>query len=379
MKSGCPHPAALGPLDLYAWFALVAAAVAVATGAYVVLVRPRDRVNRSLGGFFIVGGLIMGASRVVWIVPWENVAHALAVLDTVLGIPIAAAYMLLIGVAIRSPLAAPFRHPRVRIAILVATCALALALVAFPDLYVVDFRPSEEWRWDWTGTWISHTLFYVGPLAALYALAAAIDAHRRAPARSAERARTLLYLRTFGILDGAGAAVIIVTPLLPWESLRLGLGYLGLPVILLLVYPAVAYAVLRKQVIEIDLRLRGVTRRGVLLAAFAVAFWLGEQIIQPLIPVQGPVWGLLSAAALTVAFRPLDRAAERLADRLFPGVSSSSQYLDERRSEVYAAAVESATNEDGVIDGRGRAILDKLRVRLGLTPEQAQQLEANVA
>lgn len=365
----------MDPLVVEAIVAFAGGALCVATGIGVLLVRPASRVNRAVATFFVTGGLTIVPARMSVVVESEGIMRLLAQLDAGFGTAILAAYLLLVGVTLRTPLAAPFRVPWVR-GVLWAIIPVGLAAPFLaPDLYVVGLERAPH-DWAWSAGPILSGVIALEAVVALFALVCAVDTVRRAARGTPERSRARGYLLTFGVLDGFGAALLVLMNTLQPSPFQQFLQEDALAILVVLVYPALAYQVVRRQVVDLDLHVRLTVKRSGIVAAFAAAFWLGEQLLQQLIPVQGFVLGLASAAVLALAFRPLERACARLADRLVPAAGTP---VDARKLDVYRAAVESAWEEDGRLDERSRALLERLRAKLGVPLHDAQRLEAEVA
>jgi uncharacterized membrane protein YebE (DUF533 family) len=135
------------------------------------------------------------------------------------------------------------------------------------------------------------------------------------------------------------------------------------------------YAILRQQLLGIELKLKWTLRRGALAAIILAAFFVVSQLVQTF--VGGFVPGLAGAAVaglLLFAITPLQRFADRLADKAMPGVADTKEYRTVRKREVYRAAVESAM-EDGVITAKERGVLATLADQLGLGAKEAHDVE----
>lgn len=361
----------------YALVAVLGSVLCASIGAVVLAVRPRASTNRSVGAFFVTGGLVLATGRIGALLPAGAVdaARLLALANSGLGLALLPVYLLLLGAVVRTPLSAPFRPRGVRISLGVLTVALTLAPFLAPSLFIPGFAVLPDGTPTWDDTWASLVAFWVGPLAALFAVACTLDAVRRAPRGSPQRARAKGYALSFGILDGAGALVMVAVALSS-GSLHAFLDVAGLPLVVVVMYPIMAHALLKRQVVDLDLRIRVGLKRSTLAACFGAAFWLGEQTLQQFIPVQGFWLGLACAAALALAFRPLERAVDRILQRALP---ASARRPDERALDVYRAALETAWEERGAPDPGTRAFLDRLRAKLDVSADDAARLEAQVA
>ncbi len=135
-----------------------------------------------------------------------------------------------------------------------------------------------------------------------------------------------------------------------------------------------AYGVLRVQLFDLDLKLKFALRQSTVGAAIAGAFFLGSELLEGLVPVEGTILGLLSAGVIVALLKPVQAVAERFAGRIMTGVSDHPSYLEGQKHQVYRAALEGAL-EDGSISDRERSILDRLRDQLGIDSEIARTLE----
>lgn len=115
-----------------------------------------------------------------------------------------------------------------------------------------------------------------------------------------------------------------------------------------LTFPVVAtYALLRHRLLGLDVKLRFAISRSTIAAAFVATFFIASEGAQ-IVFGQGNEWvGLFAAGALVFAMAPLQRAAERLAERAVP-IAPQAPGSDGSRLDVYRHAVGHAL--------RGRAI-----------------------
>ena len=77
---------------------------------------------------------------------------------------------------------------------------------------------------------------------------------------------------------------------------------------------------------------------------------------------------------VAVLLRPAQTVAERIVAKLMPNVNPNDAYLEERRSAIFRAALESATI-DGEISRDERKMLDRLQSELSLDAGLAGRLE----
>lgn len=214
-------------------------------------------------------------------------------------------------------------------------------------------------------------------LVILLGLAITIEAYVRAPRGSAQRGKAGWFLLAFGLHDvyyGYRVAVLAfvqagdplggswITPTVLY----------GRPISLIVWAALLAYGILRYQVVDIDVRLKRGTGRAIVLAAVAATFFVASELAEAVLPIDGLVPGIVAAALLALGFLPLQRATGRLLDRLVPPATSSQR--DQRREDIYADAVEAALLDKGLTADE-RAVLNRLRLRLGLDSRQATVVE----
>ncbi|MCA1814700.1 MAG: TerB family tellurite resistance protein [Halobacteriales archaeon] len=137
-----------------------------------------------------------------------------------------------------------------------------------------------------------------------------------------------------------------------------------------------AYAILRHQLLDIDVKVRWGIRQSTLAGAFIGVFFVVSEGAQTVLSSQyGPILGIVATGGLVFALAPLQRAAERVASAAVPGAKPVGAMSAEERVELYRAMARTAW-EDGVLDRNERALLRELRQRLGLSPDEAERIEA---
>lgn len=140
----------------------------------------------------------------------------------------------------------------------------------------------------------------------------------------------------------------------------------------------IAYGLLKYDLFDIDLKVKRGLSRAATVSVFVFAFFIVSEGVELLISEAMGTWaGLGAAGLLALGLRPIERQADRLADRAMPRVEPSEAYLEERRAKVYQAAVERAAHDE-VLTEREREILAGLREELGLREEEAQEIEQRI-
>lgn len=173
---------------------------------------------------------------------------------------------------------------------------------------------------------------------------------------------------------GTGGLVGAATALDPLASVPLslfvsGLWSLALPLM-------VSYAIVRHQLFGIDLRVKRTIRHSTLVGVFVGVFFLVSQLAENLVEANvGALFGLVAAAALTLAEPRVHRYAQRVADAAMPGVRPVEQLGPAERRAMYVEQVRAAAS-DGDLSPKDRRVLEVARKALGLTDADAAALEA---
>lgn len=154
--------------------------------------------------------------------------------------------------------------------------------------------------------------------------------------------------------------------------LLLGLWRMTLPAL-------AAYALLRHRLFDLDVRVKLVLQRATIGAVFAGVFFVVTEGSAYVLGSQfGMLAGIVAVGALVPAMGPLRRAAERIAE-LLPEASAPARELPlERRRQIYHEFALQAW-ADGALAREERAFLDQIRVRLGLSAEDALRLESEAS
>lgn len=291
-------------------------------------------------------------------------------------------YLPFLGVALGVPLVRPFGSRYAGIASIGLGLVGLGAIAVFPSAFVADAMPTSPgepamWVFSWGPAWQVLALgvvcvYSLGLVASLSALRLAqTDVGRR---------RARMFLWAFGLRDFVWGgiyliAMLAVNTLTPTRLAMLGQAYAGS----LLIYSIlVGYGILTVQLLDIDLKVRWTIKQGTIAAAFVAAFFLvseGSELF--LSNTLGNLLGLLASALLIFVLAPLQRAAERVAERAMPGVRDTPEYTSYRKLQVYAAALESAYQEGGV-STRERAMLQSVAASLDLHPDDAERLERDI-
>lgn len=138
------------------------------------------------------------------------------------------------------------------------------------------------------------------------------------------------------------------------------------------------YAILRHQLLGMDVRVKVTVKRSTLAAAFVGLFFVVSESAQALFSDRvGTFLGIAAAGMLVFALAPLQRLAERVADVAMPGVKGASEMTRDERHGFYREQVRIAW-ADGALTADERRLLESTRAQLGLSVEEAARIEHEV-
>ena len=348
----------------------------------VLLLGPRRAVTYLLAALLAFFPIRDVTSRVPeWIAQdlWSYNAAVLWVGVVFLFLPLQLAF---VARAIDSPVTRWLRSRRAGIALaLVGILAFALPFLFHEVIFVgteVGGSGGRDWAWHPALTFVSPFTYIA---AAAFGLVAALDAVWRAPHESLTRRRAKAYLAAFllwdvGMLLGSADFLLEQGGADPASVGMLALGFAYTTLFLLFPF-LLARALLRDHLFDFDLKLKWTIRRGTLVGIFVAVFFVAGAIAEQWLQQYGVVFGGAAVGLLLFALRPLERAADRLANAAMPGVDPTPAYVAHKKLEVYKAAVESA-HETGGIDAREQAALERLRQKLGIAEPDARAVERDV-
>ncbi len=145
----------------------------------------------------------------------------------------------------------------------------------------------------------------------------------------------------------------------------------------------IAYSLARHQLFNIDLKVRIAISRTTLASIFVAVFFVVSEGTAALVGdrLGGDPFavglGIVAAGMLLFALHPLQTWASRVAQATMPGARSISDMTSDERLELYREQAELAWL-DGSLTAKERMLLDRLRDRIGLSLEEANQIENDV-
>lgn len=335
--------------------------------------------NRQLAGVLLLEGVYgVGNFGLLFFVTSPEAARIFAQVGAVGMAVLPLQYLVFLGASLRSPLVRPFSTRTGRFSLQVAALGAALAIVLAPGAFITDlFRPG--WApWNFTYHGLGSRMVQFHGLVSLLGLVVSIDAYRRAPPNSTTRNRAGWFIAAFGLRDAFIAAIQFF---LPWLRPVPFWGDLIYNPIHGLVYAAyvllLAYAILRHQLLDIDLRVRFVLKQSSIGMVLAGVFLVASEAIESVVPVQGVVMGVLLAVVIAAALKPAQMLAERLVTAAMPNVVPDASYMDQRRRLVLRSALENAW-ADGRLSDEERRLVVLLAADLGVERQEAAALESAV-
>ncbi len=154
-----------------------------------------------------------------------------------------------------------------------------------------------------------------------------------------------------------------------WEFIR-GFWNLAVPA-------AIAYALMRFSLFDVDIRLKAGVRRAIVLVAFTLVFFVVSEAAEATFGAgRGPWFGIAAAAILAAGARPLRTLAARAADRLMPDTAPLHLLSPRARETMYREQFLLVGSDDKVTH-KERRMLSDLAEALHLRPKQIERLETS--
>lgn len=360
-----PHKRRSPGAAVASWLAALDLAVgvcALAIAAVVYIAAPRQWANRLMALLLLVDGL-----------GWFGIAAAAAGFfpglpgtQAVQRVTLAASpwlYAAFVATALDVPLTRPLRGRRAQAALLALAVAVPAVLLLFLDRMAGYQRVAEA-----VGV-ISGPYLVV----ATWALFAAVQGFRR----MSNPRKGVAYVAAFGLRDLAlillfGAA-LVAKQVPGWQWFGPALAAVKTLLLGHLLY--LAYGLLSGQVMDLDDRVRATIQKGIVLTVVAAVFLVATEGTEMFVGVESPALAIAAAGAITLLFQPLHRGAERLARRILPALEELPGVPRKQRLAMYRDQVEAAW-ADGRLGAKERQMLQQLREKLGILPEEAERIEA---
>ncbi len=213
-------------------------------------------------------------------------------------------------------------------------------------------------------------------LMSMYALIASIVAWARADRESPSRKRAGAFALAFGTRDSVFTVAVMGTILLGYYGPEYqAYAMLLWPVASMLYMPLVVFAILRLQLLDIELHAKVTIKGGTMAALVGGLMLVGSEVIETVFDIEQ--WYSAVAIGLIAAMlaKPIGQFGARVADRMLPGVEDTPQYRTVRACELYRSALEDSMR-DGTITERERNMLNRMAENLELPSETVRRIEA---
>lgn len=359
---------------------LVALVMALTLSGIVLRAAPGRAQNRRLALALAVEAVSVGAGfGFGYLAADVPTAHFFQFINVALFFWVPTAYLAFIG-TLPSPYARPLRGRGAILTLVAASIALDIALVARPSVFIGEFRHAIYAPEDFVPGpgFLAFQLFIIPFL--LYSLLVTVSAWRRAPIGSVMRSRAKAYAIAYVTRDALLLLLILIAVGAANSNFGSPVGYafVALPLVNLLGAALLAFAILRTQLFDIDLKVKLSIQRGTVVATFVIIFFIVEKIAESyLARTFGIIAGSIATGLLLFLAPRLNKMAEQVGNKAAPAVQNTSQYLAFKRLDVYRGAVEE-TLHLGPLTQKDRAILDRLRVTREIEATDAEALEADV-
>ena len=284
-------------------------------------------------------------------------------------------YLVFLAIALDSPLVRPFRSRSAMVLLGVLSVLAAMLVFAKPESFFSELYSPGWAPWNFQLVDFGQRTIQLLGAVYLFGFVVAVTAFFSARRGSAARNSAMWFAIAFGVRDAYIGLVQLLYPILRpiefWGDFVYNVSHaIAYSIYVLLL----AYAVLRSQLFNIDLKVKFALQQSTVGALIIGGFIVGSEVLESLVPVSGMVLNIIVAIAILVALRPIQRLALRMSNRLMHSVQNTPEYLEVRRLEVYRAALEGAV-EDGLVTDKERTILDRLRDELGISAGEAVALE----
>jgi hypothetical protein len=281
-----------------------------------------------------------------------------------------------------STLMAPLRNRFVLGLIVLATVAAELYYLSDPPRFVGQMVRAWYAPWDAALPDITVTAFNLVGLSSLVSLVGSLSAWAQSPRGSWARKQAKAFALAFGVHDTgiffAMAAPGHLIPPPPSGQWTDALVILGTTIPSLIFVLLLAYGMLKVQLFDVDLHIKRGLKRSTVAAIFVFVFIVVEQLVSNYFNGRfGVLLGAIVAGLMLFGLDHIRHFAGKVANEAMPNVSATPEYVAFRKLEVYRAAFEGL-NSDAQITDKERAMLEKLRVKLGIQSADAAALEADM-
>ncbi|MBI4392390.1 MAG: hypothetical protein HY556_01145 [Euryarchaeota archaeon] len=347
--------------------------------AVVLLLRPDRTRNRFPALFFFCLGLYAGTTGLLFSTTSPQDGWALGLALTLPVLWFHGAYLGFLG-TLPTPVVGWLGTHVGRVTVLGLVGTLSLTVVLAPSWWQLGVTRGTETPWSVLLGPARSPFNIASLLMLLFAVGVAFSSYRHARTPVVRR-QMRCYATGFGVYHVTLVALLAYS-LLPVQlggPSRFGSWFIwGVLLATLWLVAWLSYGILHTQLFDIDLKIKVGIRRGAIVGAFLFVFIVIEQLVQNAASASlGTLGGAVGAGVLLLALRPLERAADRLAEKAMPGVKDTDAYVESRKNEIFRAAV-SDSMMDGSLTAKERLVLVRLANNLGLDGNEAIKLEAEV-
>ena len=366
----------------WTWWAVPGTfAFVAAWGCAIIALRtnPGRKLNQKLSVILVLEGFF-GAGAIGFLFFFEDpeVVMALVKIGTAAVVALPFQYLAFLAVSLNTPLVSTFRSPPATIILNLASVGAAICVFLYPDRFISELYNPGWAPWNFQYVDLGQLATQLQGLVYVFGLIAAITAFLTAEKGSITRNTAKWFAIAFGFRDIFSGIAQIMYPIIrpipfwgdfvynPGQSMAYSASFMLL-----------AYAVLRFQLFNIDLKVKFALQQSTVGALVVGAFIVGSEILESFVPVSGTLLNVLVAVSILIVLRPIQLLALKITSGLMRNVEDTPEYLEVRRHEVYRAAREGAI-QDGVITEKERSILDHLSDSLGISRDEAALMEDNL-
>jgi len=221
---------------------------------------------------------------------------ALATVGTAALVALPFQYLSLLAVALDTPLVAPFRSRAATVLLGLASAVAAIFVFANPHMFISElYRPG--WApWNYQSTELGQRWVQLIGIVYLFGLIAAVTTYFKTRKDSIARNRAKWFAIAFGFRDvfaGIGAILFaILRPVPFWGDFVYNP---GIAMVYCAYFLLLAYAVLRFQLFNIDLKVKFVLQQSTVGAMVIGGFIVGSEVLESFVPVSGTVLNVIVA------------------------------------------------------------------------------------
>lgn len=285
-------------------------------------------------------------------------------------------YSIMVFILVRDYVRTPVRPLRRSVLLVAMGFGLHVA-------YVSAFATYHQLTNSWgpqpiTGPIIETTkICYMLALPVLVSTIIYLARHASTETERAERRLLNFWLVTVAAVIVLALVAFLISPEISepgfrYDSVLGGIVSMALPIL-------VAYALIKHQIFDIDLKIQWTLKQGTVAAAFLAAFIVSTQLAQSFFQWKYSSWvaGGMATGLMLLALSPLQRVADRIANAAMPTVKNTDEWKSNRRVDCYKSAIAMAL-KDRVLTRDEERTLALLADELGIGHTKALELREEV-